>query len=438
MSRVTSANLIERFGPRGIAALRWVTSRRRRPPRRDAGPATPVRRRPSVDFSLTGLIYCAMMMFMGLAAINSGANLLFGVFGLMIGILFISAIICRLVLAGLKVERVIPEYAAVGQNATIQYNFLNRKRIWPSLSVALAELDGAEAFTQQPQAYVLHVAPGKSAAVPVLIVPKRRGLHKLTNFQISTSFPFGFVKRALVGRADDSILIYPALADVSPRLLSLCRSAERGGANMQPRRNGADEFYGVKEFRPGESPRLIYWKRSARTGELVSKEMVQISPPRLLILVDSFIESPTLAEHVTVEKAIAMAASLASRAMDSGMAVGLCAWSGDWTAIAPQRGKRHCRDVLAALAALPINRTAPASELVKQAKDMALEPVTSVLFTPRPVEMGLGDRVRGGMVLVSVESDQARSWFRFDPSVDFLRCMPADQVGAARGEQVAG
>ena len=48
---------------------------------------TPVRRKPSLDFSVTGLVYCSMMMFMGLAAINSQANLLFGVFGLMIGIL---------------------------------------------------------------------------------------------------------------------------------------------------------------------------------------------------------------------------------------------------------------------------------------------------------------------------------------------------------------
>src|SRR5208337_1903629 len=171
------------------------------------------------------------------------------------------------------------------------------------------------------------------ATVPITVTPKRRGSHKLTSFQISTSFPFGFVKRALTGRSDDSILIYPAIGVVSPRLLERCQSAERGGANMKPRRNGSDEFYGVKEFRQGDNPRWICWKRSARTGELVSREMVQISPPKLLILLDSFIETPTPAEHATVEKAIAMAASLASRAMDSGMAVGLCAWTGKWSTI---------------------------------------------------------------------------------------------------------
>ena len=52
--------------------------------------ATPVRRRPSLDFSITGLVYCSMMMFMGLAAVNTQANLLFGVFGLMIGVLIVA------------------------------------------------------------------------------------------------------------------------------------------------------------------------------------------------------------------------------------------------------------------------------------------------------------------------------------------------------------
>ena len=435
MATATDINLIERLRPLGIAMWRRVSSRRRRGPRikLTASPTTPIRRRPNVDFSLTGLIYCGLMLFMGLAAINSQANLLFGVFGLMIGILLVSAAICRLVLTRLKVRRVIPEYAAVGQPATIQYDFLNTKRIFPSLSVCLAELDGAEAFTEQPHAYVLHVAAGKSATVPVAVIPKRRGSQKLTSFQISTSFPFGFVKRALTGRSDDTILIYPAIGVVSPGLLAMCQSAERGGANMKPRRHGTDEFYGVKEFRAGDNPRWIYWKRSARTGELVSREMVQISPPRLLILVDSFIETPTAAEHAAVEKAIAMAASLASRAMDSGMAVGLCAWGGKWVTISPQRGKRHCRDILTALGGLPINRTVAAQQVIEHAQGLMGEGVTPVLIGARAAQPSLAERARGGMVVVTVNSEQARSWFQFDSAVDFARCMPAEQM-----EEMAG
>ena len=62
---------------------------------------------------------------------------------------------------------------------------------------------------------------------------------------------------------------------------------------MRPRRGGQDEFYGVKEYRTGENPRHIYWRRSARTGVLVAKEMTQVSPPKLLLLVDTNVDNAT-------------------------------------------------------------------------------------------------------------------------------------------------
>src|SRR5438270_9908990 len=123
---------------------------RRPPPSSHYLIATPVRRRPSLDFSLTGLVFCSMMMFMGLAAINSQANLLFGVFGLMIGVLLVSGWISRRVLKRLVVHRIMPETAVVGQPTTLTYEFTNTKKVWPSLSVSLGELDGTEAFTKQP------------------------------------------------------------------------------------------------------------------------------------------------------------------------------------------------------------------------------------------------------------------------------------------------
>ena len=222
--------------------------------------ATVVRRRPGLDFSITGVVYVGMMLFMGLAAINSQANLLFGVFGLMIGILLVSGVISRLVLIGLEIKRTLPEGGCVGQTLTLYYEMTNTKRFWPSLSVSVAELDGAEAFTTQPQAYMLHAAPRMTASVPSLVIAKRRGLNELERFQISTSFPFGFIKRAVTRRHKDRLLIYPPLARVDAKLLAMCRSADLTGETSRARPGGADEFYGVKQYRQGDNPRWIYWR----------------------------------------------------------------------------------------------------------------------------------------------------------------------------------
>jgi uncharacterized protein (DUF58 family) len=388
---------------------------------------TAVRRKPALDFSMTGLVYCAMMLFMGLAAVNTQANLLFGVFGLMVGILLVSGVISRFVLRKLRVRRVLPDHGVVGRMMPVTYEFRNDKRFWPSLSVSVAEIDGADGFTRQPQCYLLHAAPSSTVSVPAEFFPMRRGLHQLERYQLSTSFPFGFVKRATNRRDKDTVLVLPPIGEVSPRLLAMCRSAENTGASMRPRPGGTDEFYGVREFRHGENPRLIYWKRSARTGVLVSREMTQVAPPRLLLAIDTFASDRSPEEHARIERTIAMAGSLASMALDQGMSVGLVAWTGHWATMNPDRGKRHRDDLLSVLARLPLNTEKGSTDLLDQIGDLLRSGTTPVLFTPRDVQLGLGERARGSMVVVSAASPLAEGWFKFDPEVDFATCMPVDQ-----------
>ncbi len=384
--------------------------------------ATPVRKRPSLDFSVTGLVSCTMMMFMGIAAINSQANLLFGVFGLMIGILLISGIISKLVLRKLTVVRHLPEYAIVGEVLPVGYEFVNDKRFWPSLSVSMSELRSSEAFLKQPHAYLLHCAGGASAEVTIELIPKRRGLHSLQRYQIGTSFPFGFIKRAIDLVRSDTLVVYPALAKVDPKLLKQFRSAESTGAMMRPQRGGADEFYGVKEYRVGESPRMIYWRRlSALLGVLVSKEMTRVSPPRILLMIDTMLKARTEEEHVNVERAIAMAASVANLALESGLLVGLVVWSGEYVTLPPNRGKRHRRDLLNVLARLPMNIEHDSRELMDAASAQMKSGTSPVLISPRDIQLTLGDKSRGSLVpLCSTSPKNFPAVFQVSTSVSTL------------------
>jgi len=366
-----------------------------------------------------------MMLFMGVAAINSQANLLFGMFGLMVGVLLISGVISRLVLRGLILHRALPDHACVGEPITVGYELTNTKRFWPSLSVVLAELDGVEGFARQPHSFLLHAAPQMMASVPTVLIPKRRGLHTLDRYQLITSFPFGFVKRAVIGRRKDELLIYPPGAEVSRKLLAMCRSADSSGEMSRPQPGGADEFYGVKEYRPGDNPRWIYWRRSARAGTLVSREMTRVSPPRVLLLVDTLVPERTLEEHALVERSIAMAASLAAVALDQGLLVGLCVWSGKWVVVQPTRGKRHKSEVLSLLARLPLNTSHGLGEMALHMRPGLRNGTTPVLFTAHDESLGVQE-VHGGLVAVPADSPRAKAWFKFDPKADFIAAMPDD------------
>jgi uncharacterized protein (DUF58 family) len=199
---------------------------------------------------------------------------------------------------------------------------------------------------------------------------------------------------------------------------------------MRPRPGGTDEFYGVKEFRTGDNPRLIYWRRSARSGTLVSREMTHVSPPRIILLVDTFLSSRSPEEHAKVELSIAMAASLATVALGQGLSVGLCVWSGQWMALAPTRGKRHRDDLLSVFSRLPLNTSHDLPTLLEYSRTTLRSGTTPILFTPSGDRPGGSLGGRGGMLVISAESVQARSWFEFDPGIDFSSCMPIEQQPA--------
>lgn len=396
-----------------------------------AGSRSRVRQRPSLEFSLIGLIYCCMMMFMGLAAINSGANLLYGVFGLMIGVLILATILSKRVLQKLTVHRVLPDHAIVGRAARIIYQFKNAKRFYPSLSVTVSEIDAADGFTKQPQAYMLHTAAGMTASVPTEVIPRRRGIHQLDRFQISTSFPFGFIKRAVTDRQSDRLLVYPAMGTMDATVLTLCRPADNSGAAMRPRQGGEDEFYGVKEHRPGENPRHIHWKRSARTmatGVLVAREMTQVAPPKVLLLVDTWLSDSSPDVVAGVERAVAMAATLADAAIEKDLSVGILSWTGGWKRLEPSRGKRHRGDLLSLLARLPLNTTASTSQLLDEGLRHIRDGSTAVLLTARALPAGIDARHRGAVVVLPADDPQMRRWFTFDPPVDFAASAPSPDV----------
>ena len=386
-------------------------------PRTHAKPA--VRRKPAIDFSITGFIYCTMMMFIGLAAINTQANLLFGVFGLMIGILVVSFLLSGVVLRRMTAERVLPDHMIVGRPSALTYEIVNQKRFWPSLSVTLGEIDGAEAFERPPTAYMLHAANRMSATIAADVIPLRRGLIRLHRYQLSTSFPFGFIKRAAQRRHVDTVLVLPMIGTMRRELMRRFQSAQSVGVNARPRAGGNDEFYGVREYRSGENPRHIYWKRSAGAGPMVVKEMTRVAPPKVVLLVDTHAADGGPVDVGMVEKAIAMAATLVDSCTDAGLPVGLVAWSGEWEVFAADHGKRHRLDLLSTLAKLPPNPQTTTRQLIEKAHAIVRGDTTAVLVTPYNPAVAPTDGLRGSLVVLAADNDTVFTFpegFAFTPA----------------------
>lgn len=99
---------------------------------------------------------------------------------------------------------------------------------------------------------------------------EKRGWMPLGRYKVSTSFPFGLFVSWIWTQTDVKALVYPKPETPLPRFPH--NSGGEGEAEVVLK---GEEFHGLKPYQTGDSMRLIAWKRTAQTNELISREFEQ-------------------------------------------------------------------------------------------------------------------------------------------------------------------
>ena len=155
---------------------------------------------------------------------------------------------------------------------------------------------------------------------------KARGVYTFGPANLRSGDPFGWLVREERVAARETLLVYPLVAPIESFGLP---PRHPFGEHATPRRLLEDPLRvaGVREYIPGDDPRRIHWKATARAGELRSKIYEPSSQYRLLLLLDinTYAEPWMGLDPDIQELTVAAAASLAMWALDEGYAVGLLA-----------------------------------------------------------------------------------------------------------------
>lgn len=170
--------------------------------------------------------------------------------------------------------------------------------------------------------------PSLPASTPVQlnydVTVDRRGLHEFPPLKIESPAPFGFFRRRRTLTLPTRILVYPEVRPL--RRLSLF-DRQPAAVLTRPRPGIGTEFVGVRPYRPGDSPRHIHWRSTARVGELISKEFADDTRPGLTLALDLFRHPypQTDSKHTPFEWAVKIAASIGDHARRRGYALHLLA-----------------------------------------------------------------------------------------------------------------
>lgn len=250
-------------------------------------------------FTPEGWVFVFIAVSLGLVAVNTGHNLFYLIFGLLLSIVIVSGILSESVLRKIQVHRGIPAEVTARIPFAVMVELRNTSRKRYSYSVTLN--DGGGSCPRRDLGYLPHLAPGESKTFHYLMQVEERGPHRFEAVHLLTRFPFGLFEKTRLLRLDDDFVAYPAHREVARSAALACGREAMG---MRKSRWG-EEILSLRPAVAEDDYRAIHWRTSARTGALVVKEFAEeTGRPRPLFFDHRGPEGPPF------EQAVETAASL--------------------------------------------------------------------------------------------------------------------------------
>jgi uncharacterized protein (DUF58 family) len=293
-----------------------------------------------------GFLVILLMAVVGLAAWNSGTNLLYLLLATMIGMFLVHGLFAQHSMNHLKIRRHVPQEARAGELVPLAVTLTNEKRFLPAYAVTIRNFlsDGSPAGS----GFCAVLKPRQTVDVSVPAIFPHRGWFQLGRLEVTSRFPFGFAERGYVLREEQNILILPPIYPATEVLLGL--GLDLGDATGQSKGVGV-EPHTLRDYVHGEHVRNIHWKTTARLGKPVVLEyVVEETRQVCLVLSDQCAMDPDSLKQF--EKAVVLTASLATALASQGLEVGLLAGK-DF--MAPEHGDKHMTAILRSLAMLQPN-----------------------------------------------------------------------------------
>lgn len=234
------------------------------------------------------------------------------------------------------------------------------------------------------------------------VVVDRRGLHQFPPLTLETPAPFGLFRRKRGLALPTRFLVYPEVKQI--QRLSLF-DRQPAVAQIYPRPGFGAEFTGVRPYRPGDSPRHVHWRSTARTNQLISKEFADDTQPGLTLVLDLFNHPAPLVEskNTPFEWSVKIAASLGDYALRRGYALHLLA---DEEVLAPPAGGLSEIALLEYLARVYPTGKTPLADLLANRTTQTFVAVVVPFPDPALAETLIGLK-RRGLELLAVVLDPA-------------------------------
>lgn len=222
--------------------------------------------------TLTGWCLVIVSLCLGVAAYNTTSNILFLTLSLLLSSLILSGILSLINFKKLNWDMRVPAHLRVGETGVADIFLVNNKSIFPSMSISF-HLQ-SEIVAKEASVYLQNVLnPGKSCILKWSITPQKRGRFKLSLVGVQSQFPFGFLRKTILGDSHAEVIVWPARVGYAFQFFGEGYRISSGTAKK--RAGQGSDLLNIRPYVRGDAPRSVHWKATARTGRLMIRQLAQ-------------------------------------------------------------------------------------------------------------------------------------------------------------------
>jgi uncharacterized protein (DUF58 family) len=154
----------------------------------------------------------------------------------------------------------------------------------------------------------------------------RRGWHRLGPVKMTANDPFGMASRNMELEKQEGVLVYPRVVPIT----ELVVPARQPLGDMKPSTPLVEDpmrMSGVRPYIPGDSPKRIHWRATARTGEMQTRVYEPSATPVAAVFLDTITFSHLWEGQNSnlLELSVTVAASMAQQLLEGRHQVGMYA-----------------------------------------------------------------------------------------------------------------
>ena len=115
--------------------------------------------------------------------------------------------------------------------------------------------------------------PGESCSLKRPITPWKRGQFGLVLEGAGSRFPFGFLQRTIRSDLQSTVTVWPERVAYTFMDFAGGQRVVSGQPKKLP--GQGSDLLNIRAYEPGDSPRLVHWKTTARKGQLMIRQLAR-------------------------------------------------------------------------------------------------------------------------------------------------------------------